>query len=386
MKLTRNVVLVLTGLTFLWAAYELISNWNDLFELSDKLVTIDPTLDPKIKKALQNDFQKLFMAVGRVIGACFLTVLGAIVTVWVESSDSKEVAGEVRTNMTSVQREVKDGFGNLAIRADEKFNQVSRHFGVLSSLRQVTGNHYENLRKLAEILEKTNHKDLYIPLINYCFDDANKGLTRFCRLLEDGEFSETRRENFYRFVQIFFNYVGLSGQIRATSIVDPKKFWSRPEAIAYLNDQQQLIKNKGIELFRYFLIAEGHRNRLKEHVDVIRLNLERQMKVRVVFLKDKTPGLYEDIGLIDKTIAVKNDLDTEEDIKSSKCCLCPNEEIDRMWRLFINFEENPLTIKLENTFKVPGDLMNFDALWNNEIIKAAETKITLLDKLSGKQI
>ena len=89
MKFGRYLSLAFTALGFLWAVYELISNWNDLFQLSDNLAKIVPTLDPKLKDALQNDVQKLFIAVGRIIGACFLTVLGAMATVLVESFNFK---------------------------------------------------------------------------------------------------------------------------------------------------------------------------------------------------------------------------------------------------------------------------------------------------------
>jgi hypothetical protein len=393
---TRLIVRLMLGLTvvlFLWAAIDMYYNWKDLFQMLENLAKVLATQDPKLKDALQNNF----VAAGRLIAACLLTVLSAIFAVLTESVSAKQVGERMSADVATVRSELTTKFGDLTSKTDEtfgkvssqteaKFNQVSQHFGIFPSLQQVTGNHYDSLRKLAEILETTAHKDLYIPLITYYFEDANKALTQFCRLLEDGEFSENRRLNFYKFVQIFFNYVTTSGEIRATSIVDPGKFWKRPEAIAYLNEQQHLIKTKGIDFFRYFLIAEDHQGRLKAHEEVIRLNLEKQIKVRVVFLEDETPGIYEDVGLIDKTIAVKNCLTTDEDIESSTCCLEPNREIDRICRIFIHLEDNPRTMKFESFFKSPGDLMNFDALWNNEIIKAAETKITLLDKLSGKQI
>ncbi len=288
-----------------------------------------------------------------------------------ETSQARQLSRSTDERSEKTKDELLKTFG-------DSFTTISTQFGIYPSLILMGGKrHYEILAKYVETLKNEKYSELYGKILRYFCDIADESLNS---AVSNYYILEDNFGRFHDFINIFWESVSKNGRINATSIVDPAGFWEGARAIAYLNRQKNLIKQRGAHIYRYFIIAHNHINRLNAHNTVIKENLRRDIKVRIILLKNKESPVYKDMGLVDLSMAVENEVDSEtENIIESKChILGPNKEnesnIGEISDLFDNLEENPGTIRLE-------DVLNELSIQSQEI----ETKYEeLFQKITEK--
>ena len=158
--------------------------------------------------------------------------------------------------------------------------------------------------------------------------------------LEVGHIYEYDPGKFHDFVSKIFSMAPEMNEkiIRATSIVDPQKFWEDPKAIAYLSKNKDLVEKHNIDFKRTFFLENNSNECLERYSKVIKSNIEHRIDVSIVFVNEipnQTQNLiYKDFGYIGERIAIFCEVSEIRKIDRVDCFIDVGDKINEAHDLF----------------------------------------------------
>lgn len=235
-------------------------------------------------------------------------------------------SSEFTTEVKEQINDIRDQFSGVAKKCDDIL-AVSRHivkFCKLTAdelrlyprLRVAIGDHYDTIEKLHNCAVKYDHNGYTNQLFNSFvkfwfahFVDDTKEINQCIEQLDRYQLrlKGTKQVKHSRgFHELLWRCVREGGEIRMTSIVSADPYWKNPEP--YLRVQKDLISNKSVKIYRYFLLFVDHKKELTQHRAALNENMKGGVLTRVVIFKNKkAAGVFlEDIGIVDNFLVVNN--------------------------------------------------------------------------------
>jgi hypothetical protein len=239
-------------------------------------------------------------------------------------------------------------------------NTILLRLGMDSDLSIILQNHYEHLRQLGNVKQKsTKFPKLLHQYVRLWFDNIidnevvtiENSLRKGLLIIEDDKI-----ELHQNFIEMCWKMSEKDGKIKITSIVKPPpegRFWMNP--YNYLKTQKDFLDESKCSITRYFICVENYSEWLSKHQEVLKSHFELGLEAVVVIYKDLkcANNCYQDLVLVDSFLANINEINNGE-IVNATCYIETDEnrrKIKEIDGIFINIEHNENNIKLKEYSK-----------------------------------